>query len=88
MNVYIGKVATFPTAEVSKEQAKKILEEAAEVYAEWQIYDEYQDNKIELLDECADLITAVCNLVQALGYKDLVKSMERCKQRNVERGRL
>ena len=69
-----------------KEQAKKVLEEAAEVFGAW------QNRELgivcdSLLDEIADLITASCNLASALGFDDLRPAMEACRKRNEERGR-
>ena len=39
-------------------------------------------------DECCDVITAVCNLLASMGVTDLREAMERCAERNRERGRL
>lgn len=43
--------------------------------------------KYGLVDECADVIQAVCNLLAALGVDDLTAVLDRCKQKNIERGR-
>ena len=43
--------------------------------------------EIPLVDECCDVIMAVCNLLAALGVTDLTKAMAKCEQRNEERGR-
>lgn len=84
--VNVGEVAVFPNAKADKEQAKKVLEEAAEVFGAW------QNRELgivcdSLLDEIADLITASCNLASALGFDDLRPAMEACRKRNEERGR-
>ncbi len=42
----------------------------------------------DLLDECADVIQATCNLLAALGVDDLAPAMERCRARNAARGRM
>ena len=42
MPLTIGEVTTFPHPKATKKQAKKILEEAAEVYAAWQKFDHYR----------------------------------------------
>lgn len=82
-SVSIGEVATFPNVLPSKEQALKVLEEAAEVFGAWQAFDDY-----ELFYECADVIQATCNLVAAFGVSDFAPYMEECRMRNEERGRL
>ena len=84
--VNVGEVAVFPNAKADKEQAKKVLEEAAEVFGAW------QNRELgivcdSLLDEIADLITASCNLASALGFDDLRPAVEECRRRNEERGR-
>ena len=90
-SVNIGEVATFPGVLPSKEQALKVLEEAAEVFGAWQVYDDgdiYGLLTDAVLDECADVIQATCNLVAALGVTDFASYMDMCKRRNEERGRL
>ena len=72
-----------------KEAAKKILEEAGEAFAEWVILncaDPSTGNTTRLADELADCIQALCNLAARYGI-DLQAAMERCEQRNRERGR-
>lgn len=89
-SVSIGEVATFPGAKPDKAQALKVLEEAAEVFGAWQEADGYDfaDFLVEpVLDECADVIQATCNLVAALGVTDFAPNMEECRERNEERGR-
>lgn len=81
--VEIGKVAVFDNPKQNKAQALKPLEESAEIFSAW------QSGKIQdIVDECADTITATCNLLYSLGITDMTDAMERCKQRNHERGRL
>lgn len=94
--VYIGAVCTFDNVKPDKEQALKPLEEAAEVFAAWQVWNEikdqnfsiFYDGKEEILSECADVIQAVCNLAAALGVNDLAPYMQACEHRNCERGRI
>lgn len=85
--VNVGEVAVFPNATADKEQAKKVLEEAAEVFGAWQESDIGNISDYAVLDEIADLITASCNLASALGFDDLRPAMEECRERNEERGR-
>lgn len=90
-SVNIGEVATFPDAKADKAQALKVLEEAAEVFGAWQVFDDYEPPSFfaeAVLDECADVIQATCNLVAAIGVTDLAPYMEDCRERNEERGRL
>ena len=93
--VNIGTVRTFDHVEPNKKHALKPLEEAAEVFAAWQSWNKIEDQPLsifykqnELLDECADVIQAVCNLVCALGINDLTPYMQACEERNHKRGRL
>lgn len=90
-------VHPFRTQCTSKEQACKVLEEAAEVFGAWQTLDlEYaraNDEKPympalrnDLADEIADVIQAACNLAERYGI-DVSAAMQRCEQRNRERGR-
>lgn len=97
MSVNIGTVNTFKDVKPDKEQALKPLEEAAEVFAAWQeVFGHYswdyepisQSDLDNILNECADVIQAVCNLVASLGADDLTPYMQTCEQRNRERGRI
>lgn len=40
------------------------------------------------VDECCDLIMATCNFLASLGVTDIREAMERCVERNRERGRM
>ena len=89
-SVNIGEVATFPNVLPSKEQALKVLEEAAEVFGALQALhaDEYNTFAVfPLLDECADVIQAAANLIAALGVADFAPYMDACRERNEKRGR-
>lgn len=101
MSVIIGKVETFPDARPDKAQVLKVLEESAEVFAAWQYasasaeIDKLTGQNLttkwainDLIDECADLIQATSNLLAGLGVDDMTDAMERCRVRNVERGRM
>lgn len=90
MSVTIGSVATFPGAACDRAQAVKVLEEAAEVF---EAVDEYRDTDdpelAELVvDECADVVQAVCNLLAGLGVVDMTVPMAACEYRNRKRGRM
>lgn len=89
-SVNIGKVATFPRAGFDKAQALKVLEEAAEVFVAWREAEDYEfaDFLVEpVLDECADVIQATCNLIAGLGVADFIPHVAMCRARNEERGR-
>ena len=91
MAITIGEVATFPHVKADKEQAKKILEESAEVYAAWELWNQrpWSESRTNALkDECADVITAVANMLAAIGVEDFTEYMQACEQRNHARGRL
>lgn len=89
-------VHPFRTQCTSKEQACKVLEEAAEVFGAWQRVDDADRNFMfseegnwhlpDLADEIADVIQAACNLAYRYGI-DVAAAMKRCEQRNRERGR-
>lgn len=91
-SVEIGTVEVFRDPKPDKAQALKVLEEAAEVFAAWQrcARDEWADEfyLTDMLDECADVIQAVCNLSAAFGVSSLVERMDECRKRNVRRGRM
>lgn len=95
MAVEIGTVQTFYGVRPDKAQALKVLEEAAEVFGAWQLWDGLDpDEKCDgfsvgcLMGECADVIQATCNLLAAYGVKDFTVFMETCRKRNVERERM
>lgn len=90
-DVTIPTIKAFCNLE-PKAQALKPLEEAAEVFGAWQVYD--SDDRTHagyncsvLLDEIADCIQACANLAAMVGVNDLTPYMERCEERNRERGR-
>lgn len=90
--IKLGAVRAFPGAAPDKAQALKPLEEAAEVFGAWQVYDSDDMthvgyNASVLLDEIADTVQACCNLAAALGVTDLTPYLARCEERNRERGR-
>ena len=90
-SVKIGEVATFPGVKADKAQALKVLEEAAEVFGAWQAFKADKDGNtsaiFSLLDECADVIQAVANLIDAMGERDFAPYMDDCRERNEKRGR-
>lgn len=88
----LGNVLSFPNAKPDKAQALKPLEEAAEVFGAWQVYDSDDMthvgyNASVLLDEIADTIQACCNLAASLGVTDMTPYLARCEERNRKRGR-
>ena len=101
--VEVGKVAVFREVRPDKAQALKPIEEAAEVFGAWQAWDKSRrmdeatgipnsprtlEARDALLDECADVVQAVCNLAASLGVVDMRSHMEECVARNMARGRM
>lgn len=96
----LGTIETFKDVKPDKAQALKVLEEAAEVVEAWKDHDRFMDTvdfafgecqpktKVALLDECADVIQAVSNLVAGLGVTDFTDHIRACEDRNRRRGRL
>ena len=76
---------TFDEPDAPKAQALKPLEEAVEVFGAWQL-----NSDTYVLNECMDVVQAVVNLLAALGFtqEDVDAAIERCNERNRERGRL
>lgn len=91
MGVIVGTVPVFASTEADKALALKPLEEAAEVFGAWQTLVDggwCAGDRRALIGECADVIQATCNLLDALGVADMEQHMEECRARNEERGRL
>lgn len=84
MAVKLGTVKTFAKVP-DKALALKVLEEASEVFDAWQLGDEGAGY---LLDACADVIQATCNLLAACGVEDFTEDMKLCRRRNVKWGRM
>lgn len=90
MGVTVGTVPVFASTEADKAQAMKVVEEAAEVFGAWQTWvdgDGYASDRVAIADECADVVQAVCNLLDALGVEDMREPLRSCYRRNIERGR-
>lgn len=89
MSVNIGTVACMDNGWTAKETAVKVLEEAAECFASWQMLDknDWEYNKGHLIDEAADVIQALCDLLGMYGIDDMREAMHECRYRNEERGR-
>lgn len=92
--VKVGIIRCFDHVEPDKAQALKVLEEAGEVFGEWQNFDRSRTtsqknlHRDRLLDECADVIQATINLLAALGVNDFRPWIDDCSSRNRERGRI
>lgn len=94
MSVEIGTVQTFGDVKKDKAQALKVLEEAAEVFGAWQLWDDLDpEEKCDgfsagcLMGECADVIQATCNLLAAYGVTDFTGFMETCRKATRRGGR-
>lgn len=98
--VKVGNIKTFKDVKPDKAQVLKIAEEVCEVYSAWENCDEEALNgdfyhcgetlekRMDLIDECCDVIQATCNLLASMGVKNLTFSMMKCEERNRKRGRL
>ena len=90
--VNVGMVAVIRDGGSPKERARKLVEEAAEAFSAWERFDraEYDAAKREIVEECADVITAACGLIWSIYGEDtsLVPDIEECKRRNEKRGRV
>ena len=85
MGVRVGTVPTFASTEADKAQAMKVVEEAAEVFGAWQTWVDggwSAGDRRALIGECADVIQATCNLLDALGVSDFTPYVDMCRARN------
>lgn len=75
---------------LEKVQMLKVLEEAAETTEAWKDWQKEKAEKRQFVDETADLIQALVNLlaVSDVSDEDLVEAMQRCCLRNGAKGRL
>lgn len=73
--------------ESPKEQALKVLEEAAELFAACENVERGDGGAVDIEDEAADVVTSVMSLAIVAGI-DLNAALFRCAERNMERGRL
>jgi len=87
----IGTVRTFPITNLLEpvDQALKIMEEAAEVFAEAQKLEKnnYKGDFGKLVMECSDVIMATCNMLHLVGCDNITHIMRACEKRNEDRGR-
>lgn len=100
----LGNIETFKDASPTKEQVVKIAEETCEVFSAWEAYRstcaKYEVSNLlaadilrecardDLLNECADVIQAVSNLIAGLGVTDFTEHIKACEDRNRRRGRI
>ena len=75
---------------LEKVQMLKVLEEAAEMTEAWKDWRKDKADKRQFIDEAADLIQALVNLLAAsdVSDEDLLNAMHRCNSRNGLKGRL
>lgn len=100
MSVYVGGVPTWDTGLDPRGQAVKVSEEVMEAFSAiedatcYSHEDGFEEPRFSMalaapvVDECCDVITATCNLLASLGVTDLRDAMERCAERQRERGRI
>ena len=82
--IVLPVVEPFPNKPTPKEQALKILEEAAEIVEA--VKGSWND---EALDEFADTLQAMGNLAYVMGWtgSDIQRAYDRIHKSNVKRGR-
>lgn len=90
MGIHIGYVDIFGDEGLPspREQAIKVLEEAAELFGVVDTHGGLIDDAA-MRRECSDVIQAVCNLLASVGYArlDFEEDMVKCRDRNENRGR-
>lgn len=90
MGIHIGYVDIFGDEGIPspREQAVKVLEEAAELFGVVDTHGDLIDDAA-MRRECSDVIQAVCNLLASVGYAryDFEPDMLDCRKRNEYRGR-
>ncbi len=87
MSINIGKIPTLKTTPSPREQARKILEEAAEVFSAVEYGRLHSSgNQHRIIEECVDVILAVANMVAYYGVNDLTQDIIQKKVLNECRG--
>lgn len=92
--VMLGSVQPFDKIPSTYEEIKKLGEECLEVAVAWQLYDDESDEDIQqaryddLMEEIADVIQVVANLLASLGVKDAREIINACRERNIARNRI
>lgn len=83
------EVGLFYEGWTLREQANKILEEAAEVFSAVEDYERNHCECYEVFNECADVIQAAMNMIYCFGFEKncIEEAMGYCLERNIERGR-
>ena len=96
---YLLSMRVFDDVSDGKGQALKPLEEAAEAFGAWQEFDRMRHSPVagarkalrdNLIDECADTVQAIANLLAAVGATqgEVDAAVKRMDERNGNRGRL
>ena len=97
--VNVGKVSVIRDGGSPKERARKLVEEAAVAFSAWERFDraDAEDDlaaidaaEREIVQECADVITAACGLIWSIygGDPDITVDIDACWHRNQKRGRV
>ena len=84
---YTIHIDTWDTDTTPEQQVLKASEELMEVFTANRKQERQGHACTELADEIADTIQALANLAHKYGI-DLARAMERCSERQRERGRL
>ena len=85
----MSSIPVFAELPDGREQAVKVLEEAAEVYGAWQAWNDHPSDaaRLRVIDEVCDMFQAGANLLSAMGVESIEADMVRMRKRNEERGR-
>lgn len=88
--IQMGAVQPFDAVPTPHDTVRKLVEEAAEVFGAWEIYDDCpeRDSYNDLTAEIADVIQCVANLMAGIGIHDARSIIKACRERNVRRGRI
>lgn len=93
--VFIPPVRCFDDSRDDNDYPLKVLNEAMDISIAWQKFSDLrgtarlldtQKARNELVDKCADVIQATCNLLYSIGVTDMALPMGACEHRNMERG--
>lgn len=103
MAVHVGDVATYAHASCSRAQALKVVEEASEVFSAVEVLaavtnepsarggmskaDAVDLYRAHVIEEAADVITAICGLLESMGVRNMQPHLDACKLYNESLGR-
>ena len=82
MSIYFGSVSQWDTREKADGQAAKVIEEATELFRA------VRDGDVQaVMEEGADTVQAVANLLKMYGIHTFQVEMNRCYMKHLKRNR-